>query len=306
MKKKLLLLQILLTFSLHAQFTDDFEMYNLGLMVDQNSNIWSTWSENVVSQSIIVNDIQSLSGNKSGYVGAQNNNDTDAFLLLGNKPSGLWTLKFSMFIPSNKQGYFNIQGETSSSGGVGSAVNTFISSGVYFNQNNTNPGVGIHLDSGINFNFPHDAWFEISIFFDVDNLTYQLSVNNTLVNTTPESFSNMNTILGAINFYGGSLTSITSYWIDDVQFVSGTLSLEKNIVNNNIVLFPNPTSGLLKINYDNNLIIDLIIVYNTLGEIVKKTTNIDEIDISNISNGIYYLSILSSNNDKIIYKIIKE
>ncbi len=290
---------LLITYSVNAQFSDDFENYTLGNMADQNPSLWGTWTGNTSSLTILIDNDQSLSGSKSGYVGPDY--VTDAYLLLGNKSSGVWTLIMNLYIPSNKEGYLNIAGETSvTTGGYGG---TMVSGNIFFNQANSNPGIGLDSKSGLNFNFPHDTWFEVSVLFDIDNLTYQLTVNNVLVNITPEAFASADTI-GAVDFFSSSLD--TFFWVDDIEFISGTLNIENSIVNNNILLFPNPTSGLLKIRNTDDLTFNKIIIHNTLGQIVIETTNADEINFSNLNSGIYYLSILFSNNDKSTYKVIKE
>ncbi len=95
-----------------------------------------------------------------------------------------------------------------------------------------------------------------------------------------------------------SLTGTNSNWVS-----SGvTLSALDFTVKNTIKLYPNPAkdtfklSGLFKIeNYS---------IYNTLGSLVKKgniTTN-DEINIQNLTKGMYFLKLEDGNT----YKFIKE
>ncbi len=216
MKTKLLIVLLFVNSLMQAQFTENFENYPIGDMDTQNTELWSTWSGNYTDTPIVVSDSYSFSGTKSGYVGA--NDVTDAILQLGNKTSGKWELSYKMYIPSNKTAYINVQGETTATGGNLGGDDGFLTSDIYFNKDNTNPGIGLENQSGTNFNFPHDAWFDVSIVFDIDNTTYQLSVAGTLVNTTPISFQNSVVKLGGIDFY--SLGANNSYWVDDISFVS--------------------------------------------------------------------------------------
>ncbi len=78
--------------------------------------------------------------------------------------------------------------------------------------------------------------------------------------------------------------------------------------NNNITVFPNPSQGKFSINNNGN--IHTVEVYNIIGDkiyvnsICKQSTRID-IDLSNFSNGIYFLRIFS-NEIVSIKKLIKK
>lgn len=63
----------------------------------------------------------------------------------------------------------------------------------------------------------------------------------------------------------------------------------------NISLYPNPTNGLM---YINNLILEKVSIYDTLGREVKRETFINNnsnntLDLSNLPKGIYYIYLLS-------------
>jgi hypothetical protein len=74
-----------------------------------------------------------------------------------------------------------------------------------------------------------------------------------------------------------------------------------NFTKNNIVVFPNPTTGIVTINTtENNL---QLILYNTQGQIVL-TTNAKNIDLAPFPSGIYFIQI-KTNNTTQIQKIIK-
>lgn len=79
---------------------------------------------------------------------------------------------------------------------------------------------------------------------------------------------------------------------------------------NKIKLIPNPTTGITEIRFPNNTISNSkIIIYNTLGMVVKSLI-IDRdnlsynIDITDIKNGIYFISIVN-NECKEVMKLIK-
>ena len=73
---------------------------------------------------------------------------------------------------------------------------------------------------------------------------------------------------------------------------------------NNIKVFPNPSSTIFKIVSDTN--IDKITIFDTLGkEILTQTQNNYEVNIEKLSKGIYLIEIFSE-NAKIYKKLIKE
>nr|WP_231372736.1 T9SS type A sorting domain-containing protein [Aureivirga sp. CE67] len=51
---------------------------------------------------------------------------------------------------------------------------------------------------------------------------------------------------------------------------------------------------------------DKIIIHNTLGKIIYKNDKVEEIDFRKFSNGIYYIKIVSQNNEEQTFKVIKE
>ena len=69
-----------------------------------------------------------------------------------------------------------------------------------------------------------------------------------------------------------------------------------------ILIYPNPTTDIINITAKNDIKIDVI---NLLGEIIITIENQDQIDLSQYSNGLYILDI-TYNNIKIQHKIIKK
>ena len=74
--------------------------------------------------------------------------------------------------------------------------------------------------------------------------------------------------------------------------------------NNNTKVFPNPSSTFFKIVSDTT--IDKITIFDTLGkEILTQTKNNNEVNIEKLSKGIYLIEI-TSENEKVYKKLIKE
>jgi hypothetical protein len=78
-----------------------------------------------------------------------------------------------------------------------------------------------------------------------------------------------------------------------------------------VSVFPNPTQSNItitanKISADSNA---NAILYDNSGKILKTFSNIsstEQVSLANYQAGIYYLSIIVNNQDKLFYKIIKQ
>ena len=86
------------------------------------------------------------------------------------------------------------------------------------------------------------------------------------------------------------------------------MSTTDSELNNQITLYPNPSSNVLKINYK-NIIPDSFSIFDINGRTIKTKPIIDEsdliIDVSSYEKGLYFISIKSSekvNNLKFLVK----
>ena len=81
----------------------------------------------------------------------------------------------------------------------------------------------------------------------------------------------------------------------DVTFVG---SINKNVINNNISIYPNPTSGLLNVLVSENSTVQLMDV--TGKEVLLQTTlnayEKQEMNVSNFANGVYMMKIFNNNS----------
>jgi large repetitive protein len=77
--------------------------------------------------------------------------------------------------------------------------------------------------------------------------------------------------------------------------------------NNSIIIYPNPTTGIIQIDGLPQNKITLVTIYNALGQKLKQLEVQKQntiIDLSNFTKGIYYLNFNNNNNSSV--KIIKE
>lgn len=73
---------------------------------------------------------------------------------------------------------------------------------------------------------------------------------------------------------------------------------------NTFEISPNPTSNIVYIKSKNNIL--KIEIYNSIGQIVLSNSNEKEIDLSGLSQNIYFCKITDENNHSEFMKIIKE
>ncbi|MCT4580311.1 MAG: N-acetylmuramoyl-L-alanine amidase [Flavobacteriales bacterium] len=89
----------------------------------------------------------------------------------------------------------------------------------------------------------------------------------------------------------------------DGEFVS----INEKDLQNHITLYPNPTEGVITIN-SSEVNIQEIEIYNSNGLKLKdvELVNNEKIDLSPYANGIYYVRIVGSENEKTTFKVIKQ
>src|SRR5690606_17586554 len=76
-----------------------------------------------------------------------------------------------------------------------------------------------------------------------------------------------------------------------VYDISNLLSPNEFVLQN-FNVYPNPTSDILNISLENNLVLKQITIYNNLGQVVK-TTNENVINVSNLAKGLYFVEVVT-------------
>ncbi len=220
MKKKYLMAMVLalLCFNVNAQPTYGFEDCLTDGIPPPPNPWWNPWGCQGPCDFYCSSD-NPHSGEWCGLM--PNDETTDAILDLGNRIFGEWGLEFWMFIPSDREGYFNLQGTVP----IGSGE--WIVGNIFFNQDLLNPGVGLIDDTALGevyFDFPHDEWFRILMNVDISGgigvATWEFNVDYTEVIPAGTPFTDgagtYPTSLGGIDFF--SLSADTEYYIDDIYY----------------------------------------------------------------------------------------
>ncbi len=168
MKKKYLFAYVFAfsMFTINAQFVDDMESYGGG-NTPILENHWGSW-DGTEALAIFSSNAQAQSGALSGYV--DDSTVQDPLLLLGDKIFGSWGLKFSLYIPSGKTGYFNIQGQEAP--GIQCVVGN-ITFGLGQPEDDEMTGRidwATYSDTSDDtlFQFPKDQWFHVTMNFDIN------------------------------------------------------------------------------------------------------------------------------------------
>ena len=253
-----------------------------------NPTWWTTWSNLPGSgEDIQMKNTFSHSAPMSGSadkVGGQ----TDAILKLGNKVSGAYQLTWWMYVETGKCGCYNIQHFQS--------PGTEWAFEVYFRTNGT-----IDLLEGgltINGTYPKDTWFEVKQDIDLDADNIDLYINGTLLQSWP--FSNEATApggtkqLGGVDFFAGESSGsgeIPAFFIDDVYFADVVGVGIDEVGKTAVMIYPNPVKNSL--NIVTNGTVSNISITDFSGKVVYKGMS-QSIDISALSNGVYFVRVVTS------------
>jgi len=272
---------------MNAQFTDDIESYALGSPV--NGDWWLEWVTGIGYGT--ASDAYAVSGTQSMLVGGDG---VDPVLDLGNKIFGTWYLTFQMYVPSGKEAYMNIQGQTPIGSGEWVIGNWF------YNYQLATPGEGSIDNSAlgnVTFNFPHDEWFEVQVNVDISNgislATIEIKVDGVDVLPAGTAFTDsagtVPTSLGGINIY--SISADNEAYFDDYVFSDSNVGTQ-DFAAKGFSAYPNPVNNVL--NLQANEAISNVAIFNVLGQEVYRA-NINamtsQVDMSQMASGAYFVKV---------------
>lgn len=177
---------------------------------------------------------------------------------------------------------------------------------VYTNANNSNGRINT-----LAIDIDNDNDIDI-ISTDVENNSILWCKNNGQENFSTEIIANNVTFdyfafpIFAIDINGDNLIDIISRSSDNRKIAwyenLGTLSVNQNNALE-FSIYPNPTKDILKIN--SNINVSQIEIYNELGVLVLSILDNNNIDISTLSKGIYFIKVFDVNGNVSLKKVIK-
>ena len=190
----------------------DFEQYNVGDKVAQAlGEPWTTWNHNPGStEDAVISDVHAQ-GSRAMKIGTGN----DIVLQFGEKNSGVYHISFDMFIPDGKEGYFNLQhvfNETQHIGGIQAFFNS---------EEHGTYATGSYMIG--DFDIPYDEWFNVDVTVYVDDVLFNLKINDKLVSKdyfyTSYSNSDHYTSLAGIDFWPcSSDENRNEFYVDNILF----------------------------------------------------------------------------------------
>ncbi|MBP7407238.1 MAG: T9SS type A sorting domain-containing protein [Flavobacteriales bacterium] len=264
---------------------ENFDSYNSGDLVAQTAGApWNTWTQAPGgADDAPVSDEQAASGTMSMKVtGAAAGGPVDLILGLGNRTTGLYSLSWSMYIPTGSGGYYNIQHNEIPGNGSWMADITFEPGGTvdYLVNNVSTAGT-----------FPHDQWFTVIMVLNMDAQEGTVAIDGTIQYTWQTTVPGPSQI-GGIDFfaYAGGAPNVPLYYVDDVLFMDLTGLGMGEAVQTALNTYPNPTEGMVTIEWAGASADALVDVLDVTGRTVvapRKASPIGLLSRTTVNLGAY-------------------
>jgi len=142
-----------------------------------------------------------------------------------------------------------------------------------------------------------NEWINVRIEVTATEIKYYI---NNVLEQTLSNFTELN-IVGfnmLHNNYG-----YDAYY-DNIVISDGTLS-DKNFKDSSLLVYPNPTVNTISVAMSGNTDISGIEIYNLTGQNVLKTTQTENVDVSPLSSGTYFLKATDITGASFTKKILK-
>ena len=229
--KKLLLsfLCVLAITALSAQVSEDFSDYTVGGKLAQQAqamgrDYWTTWSDAPGSDEDGV--VGELDGNKV-YAPTFN---VDQVLQLGKKSTGIWALYTKIYVPTGKDGYFNViadfhpENPNITIWAMQFAFATDVSTAPVYA-----PGV-LKLYAGessyTTYTFQHDQWINIKVVIDLDNDQATFFMNDVQMKQWDYSLGTFGEgcpkVIDVMDIFPSTSTAMSVFYMDDIVFEDAT------------------------------------------------------------------------------------
>lgn len=162
----------------------------------------------------------------------------------------------------------------------------------------------IYLTTSIDYDFDYaeatwepNTWIKVKIEVSADDVKYYVNgdLQKTITNFTKLNIVGLNMLH---NNYGG-----TAYY-DNIVITGGNLST-KPFVQNAVSVYPNPAINNISLNIPAGKEIAKATIYNIAGQKVLSTTQNQNIDISNLAKGAYFVKTTTTTGEQFTAKIIK-
>ena len=195
---------------------EDFSAYTVGEKIaeqalDLGIGYWTTWSGDLGEEED--GEVILFENNKVGSFSY----GVDQILLLGEKTEGIWELSLKIYVPTGKEGYFNIL-----AGDDGGDEETYWAFDVYFNEDGSSPGNGKVYASDeepVTFTFNHNAWTNVKARIDLDDDNVMFYINNNLIHQwvyTSGPWGTCPKVIYGLDIFPPT-ENIAQFYIDDIE-----------------------------------------------------------------------------------------
>jgi hypothetical protein len=82
----------------------------------------------------------------------------------------------------------------------------------------------------------------------------------------------------------------------------GTSSIATKSLEESLKLFPIPANDRIIVQSSENYLVDKLILCNAFGQVISEVTS-NEMDVKNYPNGVYFMKVISSENE-VVKKIL--
>lgn len=145
---------------------------------------------------------------------------------------------------------------------------------------------------------------DVDAYFKVTN-DFNSSKSSATVNTFTTNTFNFTASADFVVVYIRSLQSVDSShetFFDNLSLVEANTASTENLSSVNLNLYPNPTSDIVHIGGVDR--VDAIRLYSINGQLVKKLTNTNSINLSNQKKGVYLVEVIVEGKT-LVNKLIK-
>lgn len=188
---------------------DNFDSYTAAAALGPQSDNWTTWSGNEgTDEDGLVTDEQAFSAPNSLKISSDNplGGPQDVVLDLKNQLGGRYEIQWKMFVPTGKEGYFNIQNAVPVGTGDWNLE-------AYFKNNGCGHIEIAGVDTIPQFTFLPETWFTVRQVIDLEFNLLTLYIDSNAV-----AKLRFHKNLGGINFFGSN--ELALFYIDDVEYIA--------------------------------------------------------------------------------------
>jgi uncharacterized protein (TIGR02145 family) len=170
--------------------------------------------------------------------------------------------------------------QTTTGNKIGKAMASTTGWGTFAGLGAVGNNQSLNNSSGFNA-FPEGYRNNDGSFYDEDDVAYfWSSTENDADNAWYRDLFNGNSNLGRSNNIKRNGYS--------VRFVRDASSLSIKDFSNSIIIYPNPVKNILTID---GLVVQDVVIYSVLGKEVLKISNLNTIDVSSLSKGVYFIKV---------------